>query len=102
MPFVGAGVNLEEASAPVYFIVNDIKIAFVSATQIERLDNPDTKGATESTPGVFRCWNVEKLLRTVEKAKTESDFVIVYIHWGTENTRISYRMRNIWRQTAFM
>ena len=86
MPFVGAGANLEEASAPVYFIVNDMKIAFVSATQIERLDNPDTKGATESTPGVFRCWNVEKLLQTVEKAKTESDFVIVYIHWGTENT----------------
>ena len=86
MPFVGAGVNLEEASAPVYFIVNDMKIAFVSATQIERLDNPDTKGATETTPGVFRCFNVEKLLQTVEKAKTESDFVIVYIHWGTENT----------------
>ena len=85
MPFVGAGTNLEEASAPVYFIVNDMKIAFVSATQIERLDNPDTKGATETTPGVFRCWNVEKLLQTVEKAKTESDFVIVYIHWGTEN-----------------
>ena len=86
MPFVGAGVNLEEAAAPVYFIVNDMKIAFVSATQIERLDNPDTKGATETAPGVFRCWNVEKLLQTVEKAKTESDFVIVYIHWGTENT----------------
>ncbi len=86
MPFVGAGANLEEASAPVYFIVNDMKIAFVSATQIERLDNPDTKGATEGTPGVFRCWNVEKLLQAVEKAKTESDFVIVYIHWGTENT----------------
>ncbi len=86
MPFVGAGVNLEEAAAPVYFIVNDMKIAFVSATQIERLDNPDTKGATETTPGVFRCWNVEKLLQTVEKAKAESDFVIVYIHWGTENT----------------
>lgn len=85
MPFVGAGANLEEAAAPVYFIVNDMKIAFVSATQIERLDNPDTKGATETTPGVFRCWNVEKLLQTVEKAKTESDFVIVYIHWGTEN-----------------
>lgn len=85
MPFVGAGENLEEASAPVYFIVNDMKIAFVSATQIERLDNPDTKGATEASPGVFRCWNVEKLLQTVEKAKTESDFVIVYIHWGTEN-----------------
>lgn len=85
IPYVGAGVNIEEASAPVYFIINDMKIAFISATQIERLDNPDTKGATETSPGVFRCFNGEKLLQTVAAAKEESDFVIVYVHWGTEN-----------------
>ena len=38
-----------------YFIVNDMKIALVAATQIERLENPDTKGATADSPGVFRC-----------------------------------------------
>lgn len=85
IPYVGAGANIEEASAPVYFIINDMKIAFISATQIERLDNPDTKGATETSPGVFRCFNGEKLLQTVAAAKEESDFVIVYVHWGTEN-----------------
>lgn len=82
---VGAGRNLEEASAPIYFIVNDMKIAVVAATQIERLDNPDTKGATENSAGVFRCWNPDKLYETVARAKENSDFVIVYIHWGTEN-----------------
>ena len=82
---VGAGRNLEEASAPLYFIVNDMKIAVVAATQIERLDNPDTKGATESSAGVFRCWNPDKLYQIVADAKEKSDFVIVYIHWGTEN-----------------
>ena len=51
MPFVGAGRNLEEAIRPVYFIVNDMKIAFISATQIERTDNPDTKEATTTSPG---------------------------------------------------
>lgn len=85
MPYVGAGRNLEEAAKPVYFISGDIKIAIVSATQIERLDYPDTKGATESSPGVFRCWNPEKLYEVVAEAKSNSDFVIVYIHWGTEN-----------------
>lgn len=85
IPYVGAGINIQEASMPVYFIINDIKIAFISATQIERLDNPDTKGATGNSPGVFRCWDAEGLLKTVEKAKKESDFVIVYVHWGTEN-----------------
>lgn len=85
IPQVGAGRNLEEASAPLYFIVNDMKIAVVAATQIERLDNPDTKGATESSAGVFRCWDPDKLYQIVADAKGKSDFVIVYIHWGTEN-----------------
>lgn len=85
IPYVGAGINEKEASAPVFFIINDMKIAIISATQIERLDNPDTKGATETSPGVFRCFNGEKLMQTVAKAKEESDFVIVYVHWGTEN-----------------
>ena len=85
IPYVGAGADIKEASSPVYFILNDMKIAFISATQIERLENPDTKGATETSPGVFRCLNGEKLLQTVAEAKEESDFVIVYVHWGTEN-----------------
>ena len=85
MPYIGAGMNAQEASAPVYFIVNNLKIAFLSATQIERLDNPDTKEATDTSPGVFRCWNGDKLMQKVKEAKAESDFVIVYVHWGTEN-----------------
>lgn len=85
MPYVGAGRNLEEAAAPVYFISGDVKVAIVSATQIERLDNPDTKEAGENSPGVFRCWNPEKLYGVVAAAEENSDFVIVYIHWGTEN-----------------
>ncbi len=83
--YVGAGRNLQEARRPVYYIINNMKIAIVSATQIERLDNPDTKGATDSGAGVFRCWNGDKLLETVREARENSDFVIVYLHWGTEN-----------------
>lgn len=83
--YVGAGRNLQEARRPIYYIINDMKIAFVAATQIERLDNPDTKGATDTSAGVFRCWNGDKLLETVREAKENSDFVIVYLHWGTEN-----------------
>lgn len=86
MPFVGAGRNLEEAIKPVYFIANDYKIAFISTTQIERTDNPDTKEATADSPGVFRCWDAERLLEVVRNAKAVSDYVIVYIHWGTEST----------------
>lgn len=83
--YVGAGRDLKEASAPVYFIVNDIKIAIVAATQIERLENPDTRGAGENLSGVFRCLDPTKLYEVVAEAEANSDFVIVYMHWGTEN-----------------
>lgn len=83
--YVGAGIDAKEAARPIYYIINDMKIAFVSATQIERNDNPDTKEATETAPGVFRCWNGEKLLQVVKETKENCDFVIVYVHWGTEN-----------------
>ncbi len=83
--YVGAGRNLQEARRPVYYIINNMKIAFVAATQIERLDNPDTKGATDTSAGVFRCWNGDNLLETVREARQNSDFVIVFLHWGTEN-----------------
>lgn len=83
--YVGAGHNLEEARKPVCYIINNIKIAIVSATQIERLDHPDTKGATDTSAGVFRCWNGDNLLETIREAKENNDFVIAYLHWGTEN-----------------
>jgi poly-gamma-glutamate synthesis protein (capsule biosynthesis protein) len=85
IPYVGAGRNLEEASRPLYYIIDNMKIAFLSATQIEKSDNPDTKGATDTSAGVFRCWNGENLLEAVCSAKENSDYVIVYLHWGTEN-----------------
>ena len=85
IPYAGAGVNLEEAAAPVYFTAGGMKLAYVSATQIERMDNPDTRGATDTLPGVFRCLNPDRLLETVREAADNSDFVVVYIHWGTEN-----------------
>ena len=84
MPYVGAGRNLEEALKPVYFVVNDMKIAYISATQIEQGDFPDTVGAKANTPGVFRCWNEEYIYDVIREAKQQSDFVIAYIHWGTE------------------
>ena len=45
LPFVGAGKNITEAAHPAYFHANGHIISFVSATQIERYGNPDTKEA---------------------------------------------------------
>lgn len=85
IPYVGAGRNLQEAMTPVYYIANGMKIAFVSATQIERNSVPDTKEATQDSAGVLRCMNSDNLLLVIEEAKKNSDYVILYIHWGTES-----------------
>lgn len=85
IPYVGAGRNIDEARKPVYLIANGMKIAVVSATQIERLAVPDTKEATASSAGVLRCMDPAALLEVIAEAKADSDFVILYIHWGTES-----------------
>lgn len=86
MPYVGGGHNIEEASAAAYFEINHLKVGYLAATQIERMGNPDTKGASQNTPGVFRCYNPENLYAAIADAKENCDFVVVYVHWGTENT----------------
>lgn len=85
IPYVGAGKNLEEAKKPVYFIANGRKIAIVSATQIERSTNY-TKEATDDSAGVLKTLNPDKFLSVIQEADTCSDYVIVFVHWGTENT----------------
>lgn len=86
LPYVGAGQNLEEASKIVYFMNDNVKIAFICATQLERLTVPDTRGATDELSGTFRCWESTELLeQRVREAKENADVCVVYIHWGSEN-----------------
>ena len=86
LPFVGAGKNMEEAKKPAYFHVNGHIVSFVSATQIERYSNPDTKEATEDSPGVLRTLDPAKAVAAIEEAAANSDFTIMYVHWGSEST----------------
>lgn len=85
IPYVGAGRNLEEAMKPVYFIANGRKIAVVAATQIERSLNY-TKEAADDLPGVLKTLNPDKFLSVIRQAESCSDYVIAFVHWGTENT----------------
>lgn len=86
IPYVGAGRNLEEAVRPIYYLFGDMKIGVISATQIERYDVPNTRGATETSAGVFRCFQPDLLVETLQEVKANCDFVILYVHWGTEST----------------
>ncbi len=83
IPYVGAGRNLEEAKKIVYMEKGGMKIAFVSATQVER-SYVFTKEATDSSAGVLRTFSPEAFLEVIRRAEETSDFVVVYVHWGTE------------------
>ncbi len=82
--YAGAGKNAEDAQKPIYYIVNGKKIGFISATRAEK--HILTPEATESEPGVFRCYDPERLLQVIEETKNRCDFVILFIHWGAENS----------------
>ncbi len=84
IPYIGAGRNLKDATTTAYFVKNGMSVAILNATEIERYENPDTKGAEEDSPGVFRCLDDTLLCEEVRKATEKADYVIVYTHWGTE------------------
>jgi poly-gamma-glutamate synthesis protein (capsule biosynthesis protein) len=84
IPYIGAGRNLEEAMKPYYFIINGYKFAFLNATRAEKYIL--TPGATETSEGVFRCYDRTNLLNQIQAVKKESDYVITIVHFGTEGS----------------
>ncbi|MCR5033780.1 MAG: CapA family protein [Lachnospiraceae bacterium] len=91
LPYIGAGRNLEEASTPYILEMGGSKVAILAATEIERIESPDTKGATAKSPGVFRCLDDTLLLQKIKECKEAGYYTIVFVHWGTENvTEIDY------------
>lgn len=80
--YFGAGKNLEEAMAPVYYEIDGKTIAFVAASRAEKYKL--TPQATETTPGILRCYDTALFLETIKEADENADFVIAVVHWGTE------------------
>lgn len=83
IPYIGAGANLQEAKKGYSFVCNGRKITIVAATQIERSLNY-TKEATETQAGVLKTLNPTIFCQVIEEEKQHSDYVIVFVHWGTE------------------
>ena len=100
MPYVGAGENIDEASKIVYYIVNGKKIAITAATQIERTLHY-TKEATKDSPGVIKCLDPNKYEAVIKEAKENADYVVAYVHWGTEG-RNDYGMDQMFLAHRFV
>lgn len=84
IPHIGAGHNIEEAKKPFYFIINGYKFAFVSATRAEKFIL--TPGATDTEPGVFRCYDPTNMINLIKELRPSCDYVIPIIHFGRENS----------------
>lgn len=95
IPYVGGGKDREEATKPYYFIANGYKIAFVAATRAEKYIL--TPEATKNSSGVFRAYDPSLLIKTIKKVKKNSDFVIVLMHWGRED---SHKLEDVQLKTG--
>ncbi len=85
IPYVGAGMNYEEASRPVTFIINGYKVGYLACCGVE---SPiKTPVATEDSYGILGSYdNGRGMEEAIRKAKTTCDYVIAYPHWGIEST----------------
>ena len=79
--YVGAGEDMSRAKAPVYKTVGDKTIAFVAAS---RVVFDVSWYATNTSPGMLGTYAPEQVLKSIEEAKANSDFVVMYVHWGVE------------------
>ncbi len=82
--YMGAGHNLEEAMEPVYIELDGKIVAFVAASRAEKYKM--TPQATEDSPGILRCYDTTLFLETITEARENADFVVAYVHWGTEES----------------
>lgn len=80
--YVGAGADLEEAMTPRYFTVDGLTIGYVACTRAEKYVL--TPEAGEDSPGVLRCYDPELAVQVIEEAGSQCDYLVVYVHWGTE------------------
>lgn len=86
IPYVGAGRDFGEASAPMYMTSDGVTFAYVAASSAEyEIYTPE---AGEDEPGIMWCYEDEKFLDEIRKAARYADFVIALPHWGTEHSTV--------------
>lgn len=95
VPYFGAGRTLEDAMKPLYLEVEGKIIALVAASRAEK--NKMTPQATETEPGILRCYDTELFLQTIREGKANADFCIAFVHWGTE---YSFELEQVQKDTG--
>lgn len=95
IPYVGAGRNLEAAKSPVYLKADGKTVAFVAASRAEKYKL--TPQATETEPGILRCYDTQLFKEAIAEAAAKADIVVALPHWGTEYSTV---LEPVQEQTA--
>lgn len=79
--YSGAGNNLSEARDIKYIEIQDKTFAYLSASRVI----PETGwNAGANKAGMLTTYDPANLVEDIKAAKENSDFVVVYVHWGIE------------------
>lgn len=79
--YIGGGENIDEAFKPVIVKKNDKKVAIFGASRVI----PYVWWyAGENKPGVAGAYNPERLISEIKNIREQVDYIVVYLHWGTE------------------
>jgi Bacterial capsule synthesis protein PGA_cap len=83
-PVIGAGMDAKRAYAPYRRTIAGQRIAVIGATQVldDHLISSWTAGPGK--PGLASAKNVARLVEEVKRARSTSDTVVVFLHWGVE------------------
>ena len=71
-------------------------IGYVAASQAEKFKM--TPQATDTTPGILRCYDPSLYLEVIRQTAKVADIVIANIHWGTEG---SHKVEQYQRDLAY-
>jgi Bacterial capsule synthesis protein PGA_cap len=85
-PVVGLGHDATEAYRPYRTVIKGQRIAILSALDWLEPDLVDAWSATDTQPGVAFSIDRTRLVAAVQAVRPEVDTLVVFLHWGTEET----------------
>jgi poly-gamma-glutamate synthesis protein (capsule biosynthesis protein) len=86
MPVTGLGHDAAEAYRPYRTTIKGQRIAILSASDWLEPELVSSWSATDSQPGIAFSIDRTRLLAEVAKVRPQVDTVVVFLHWGTEET----------------
>ncbi|CAN5280829.1 hypothetical protein BH20ACT3_BH20ACT3_06870 [soil metagenome] len=81
---VGIGADEDEAFAPHVTEVKGQRVAVIGATQVLDSSVLEEWTATDTQGGLASAKRVDRLVEEVQRARTDADTVVVFLHWGIE------------------